>query len=168
MPDSPAGEKTEEATPKRRLEARKKGTVAKSQDLTSAVVIAAMLIALPSILGNLGTAMMHSLHYGYNNIPTDLDRASISRYGWGVLMGPLVAALPIFAIALMVGLGMNFAQVGFQLSSQAMVPNFQRLNPAQGIKRLFSASAGMEGAKACFKTGLFAFLAWSTAGIGRN
>ena len=69
----------------------------------AAVVIAAMLIALPSILGNLGTALMHSLHYGYSNIPNDLDRASITRYGFGVLMGPLMAALPIFAIALRSG-----------------------------------------------------------------
>ncbi|HEY3783153.1 MAG TPA: flagellar biosynthesis protein FlhB [Fimbriimonadaceae bacterium] len=162
MPDSPAGEKTEEATPKRRSEARKKGTVAKSQELTSAVVIIVMLMALPGILGNLGNALMQSLHHGYTNIPTDLDRGSITRYGWGVLMGPLAAILPLFAIAMLVGLGMNFAQVGFQLSGQAMIPNFQRLNPAQGIKRLFSPNSVMEGAKACLKTGLFAFLAWTT------
>jgi len=162
MPDSPAGEKTEEATAKRRSEARRKGTVAKSHDLTSAAVIVALLMVLPSVLGNLGNALMQSVRSGISSAPLDVRWSSVTTYGWKVLQGPLLAVVPIMAVALIVGLGMNFAQVGFVASAQAMTPNFQKLNPLNGVKRLFSPVAGVEGLKALLKTLLFAYLAWTT------
>jgi flagellar biosynthetic protein FlhB len=162
MPDSPAGERTEEATAKRRLEARRKGTVAKSHDLTSAAVIVALLLVLPGVLGNLGTALMRSMQVGISDAPRDIHWSAITSNGWNVLQGPFYAILPLMLVALAVGLGMNFAQVGFVASAQSMTPNFQKLNPLNGVKRLFSPVAGVEGLKAVLKTSLFTYLAWTT------
>ncbi len=162
MPDSPAGEKTEQATPKRRLEARRKGTVAKSHELTSAVVIVVMLMLLPTVLSNLGNALMMSLRVGVGTAPNDVSFSSLSKYGTTVLQGPALAIMPLLAAALVVGLAMNFAQVGFVISAEAMMPNFEKLNPLSGIKRLFSPTAGVEGLKAILKVSLFSYIAWAT------
>jgi flagellar biosynthetic protein FlhB len=162
MPDSPAGERTEEATPKRRLEARRKGTVAKSADLTASAVIVVMLMVLPSVLSNLGNAMTQSFRMSVERAPSDVSWHSLTHFGSAVGVGPVLAVVPIMAVALVVGLGMNFAQVGFVLSGQALSPNFEKLNPLNGVKRLFSATAGVEGVKALLKTVLFATIAWTT------
>lgn len=162
MESSSGQERTEQATPKKRQEARRKGTVARSHELTSAAVVLALVLALPSVLRNLSGALMHSLQLGLGHIPTDLDSAERTRYFWAVLQGPLLAFLPLLGIALAVGLAGNFAQVGFVLSGEALAPNFAKLNPVNGVKRLLSATAGVEGLKACLKAALFAYLAWST------
>jgi len=47
------------------------------------------------------------------------------------------------------------------LSAETMTPNFNKLNPITGMKRLFSANAGVEGIKATLKSALFAYLAWT-------
>lgn len=159
---STAQERTEEATPRKRMQARRKGTVAKSHDLTSAVVVTAMLIALPAVIGNLGSAFMRSVQSGLGSIPNGVESSEISRYTWNVLQGPLIAFLPALAVALVAGLAVNFAQVGFVLSPETLSPNLNKINPFTGFKRLLSARAGMEGAKAALKAGLFAYLAYIT------
>lgn len=144
------------------MEARRKGTVAKSQELTSSVAIVVLLMLLPAVLSNLGNALMMSLRTGVGNVPQDVSFSSLSRYGAAVLQGPALAIMPLLAAALVVGLGMNFAQVGFVASGEAMKPNFERLNPLSGIKRIFSPRAGVEGLKAILKVALFSYIAWVT------
>ena len=56
--NSSAQERTEEATPRRRQQARKKGTVAKSHDLTSAIVVFALVATLPPLASNVGKACL--------------------------------------------------------------------------------------------------------------
>jgi flagellar biosynthetic protein FlhB len=154
-------ERTEEATPRRRQQARRKGTVAKSQDLTNAIVVISLVLVLPYALGNLGSAFKTSLQNGLGNIPIDASPATIGQHFWSTLQQPMIAFLPILAVALVVGLGTNFAQVGFVLSGETLSPNFNKLNPFNGIKRLFSASAFVDGAKATIKSALFGYLAWT-------
>jgi flagellar biosynthetic protein FlhB len=156
-----AQERTEEATPRKRLQARRKGTVARSQDLTHAVVIVALMLVMPSALGNLGSALLKSVHHGLGHVPLGVGNGEVSRYFWSVLGGPLVAFAPILAVAMGTGIAMNLAQVGFVVSGEALQPNFNKLNPASGIKRLFSVTATVEGAKATLKSALFGYLAWS-------
>ena len=158
---SSAQERTEEATPRRRQQARKKGTVAKSNDLTSAVVIFALMITLPSLTSKLGQAMMLSLTLGLRNAPSEIDSSSIGPYIWHVAQGPTMAMIPLFAVLMGAGLVANFAQVGFVLSGEALTPTFAKMNPLNGFKRMFSMTSTMEGAKALAKSMLFGYLAWS-------
>src|SRR4051794_39769572 len=120
MPEQPGQERTEEATPRKRMQARRKGTVARSQDLTNAVVIVALLMILPSVIGNLGSAFLHSTHTGLSSLPYSVEGATINRYCIGLVQGPLMAFLPPLAVALSVGLAANFAQVGFVLSGESL------------------------------------------------
>lgn len=158
---SSAQERTEEATPRRRQQARKKGTVAKSNDLTSAVVIFALMVALPPIASNLGSAMMLSLSSGLRNAPSTIDAGSVGSQIWHVAQGPTMAMIPLLAVLMGAGLLANFAQVGFVLSGEALTPSFAKMNPVNGFKRMFSMTSTMEGMKALAKSMLFGYLAWS-------
>lgn len=155
-----AGEKTEQATPRRKQDARKKGTVAKSVDLTNALVIFGILLALPFIAAGLGSAMMQSVTTGIGNIPTSVSPSEISRYFWTIGRPSFLAFAPLVLIAMVVGVAANFAQVGFVLSGEALSPSLSKINPFAGFKRLFSARTTVEGIKATVKSLLFGYLAY--------
>lgn len=155
-------ERTEDATPRKRQEARKKGTVARSVEVPGALVILAMSMVLPSALGRMGTEFMDALRAGFSALPTTLDGGSMSRFAW-TLFRPGALGVAIIALtAMTVGLAANFAQVGFVLSAESMSPNLAELNPIEGIKRMLSARALVEGIKALLKAGLFGGIAWMT------
>lgn len=157
-----AQERTEDATPRRRQQARKKGSVAKSTDLNSAFVVAVVVMALPPMAAGIGQSWVQAFRVAATSMPRTLDFSSMTAYLAKVGGAPLAAFLPLLGLLMVSGLAINFAQVGFVLSSEAMAPKWERLNPFSGIKRFFSAAAYMEGGKALVKASLFSYLAWST------
>lgn len=161
-------ERTEEATPRRRTEARKKGTVARSVDLTNALVVTALALVLPSTLVAFGQGLMGGMRQGLLSLPTDLSTGSMSRYTWGLLQPAVVSVLPLILTALAVGLAANFAQVGFVMSGQALTPSLQKINPLEGMKRLFSSRAAVDALKAALKALLFAYIAYSAVSSNWN
>ncbi len=167
MPES-AQEKTEDATPRRRRDARRKGTVAKSNDLTSALVVFALLMVLPTAIGMLGTGFMTGIKTGLTNIPTSTDIRAIGGRSLSILQPAFGGLLLIIATAMAVGVASNLGQVGFVLSAEALTPSFNKLNPLNGLKKLFSRQSAFEGMKASLKSGIFIFLAWSVISANWN
>jgi flagellar biosynthetic protein FlhB len=157
-----AQERTEEATPRRRLEARRKGTVAKSAELNNAIVLCALLFVLPFALGNLGNAFLQSVRVGLREIPATADFNNLTKYTLAILLPCVMALAPIILTAMVIGVAANFAQVGFVLSGEALMPKLEKLNPMQGFKRMFSFAATVEGGKAALKSFLFGWLAWTS------
>ncbi len=154
-------ERTEEATPRRRQQARRKGTVAKSNDLNGALVLLALILVLPSALSQMGTGFMTAMDTGFQNMPGEMSYDTLTRYGAAVLQPCLLGVAIMLATALGVGVASNLAQVGFVLSAEALTPSFSKINPANGLKRLFSMAATFEGLKAAAKTGLFIYVGWT-------
>ncbi|HRI42733.1 MAG TPA: flagellar biosynthesis protein FlhB [Fimbriimonadaceae bacterium] len=154
-------ERTEDATPKRRLDARRKGTVARSPDLTGALVLLALSLILPFALSRLGIEAMQTMRSVLVNVPSEPSGASIASFVMVFLRPGVVLFLSIAAVTLAVGLAANFAQVGFVLSAESMAPSLEKLNPIQGFKRLFSARAGVEALKTIAKSLLFGYIAYS-------
>ncbi len=161
MPEQPGQERTEDATPKRRLDARKKGTVARSVELTSSIVLIVLLMAMPVAIGLLGKGFAGGLTTGMRIMPRDASPASILRYCLSVLQPSLGGLAMIFAIALALGVTCNVAQVGLVLSGESLSPNFAKLNPLEGFNRLLSTNAVFDAGKALFKSLLFGFIAFS-------
>lgn len=162
MADSTSSqERTEDATPRRRQQARKKGTVAKSNDLTSAIVIFCLMITLPTFASNIGVALMHSFGDSMRNAGSDIESATIVGKVWSIARAPFMAFLPLVAVIMGAGLAANFAQVGFVMSGEALQPSFSKMNPFAGFKRMFSARSTAEGGKALFKSTIFGYLAWT-------
>jgi len=95
MAEGGAGERTEEATPRRRQQARRKGTVARSQDLSNAFIILILIGALPPVLSGLGSTFINGFVGGMNHMPKELTPHTVFDYGWGVIQGPLAAFLPL-------------------------------------------------------------------------
>jgi flagellar biosynthesis protein FlhB len=81
---------------------------------------------------------------------------------FGSLLYPgLIAIGPLVLCLMVVGLAVNFAQVGFVLSAEAMKPSWEKVNPFSGFKRLFSARTTFEGVKAVLKLFLFSWIAYA-------
>ncbi len=104
---------------------------------------------------------MAALTTGFTTIPTSLDFHSIFRYGAAVLQPSLPGLALIMGTAMLIGVSANFAQVGFVMSGESLMPNFSKINPASGLKRLFSMSATFDGIKAAVKSGLFMYVGWT-------
>jgi flagellar biosynthetic protein FlhB len=154
-------ERTEQATERRKREARKKGTVAKSTDLNHAAVTIVLLMVLPAAIGMLGTGFVQGMRTGFLGLTAETNPTNILKTFVACLSPALPGIGLIIAAAMGVGLTANFAQVGFMISPEAMAPNFAKLNPLEGAKRLLSSRALFDTGKASLKLGLFGYLAYT-------
>lgn len=158
------GERTEKPTPKRRDEARKKGTVAKSADINGSLVLLAALFALGSFGPKLVQTLEASMISGLGQIShSDV----VSRHGLGQVMlstfsGVLKAVAPIAGVCMLAGVLANVMQVRPRLNLQAVKPDPKKLNPAAGIKRLFGPSSAFEAGKGLLKVILLGVIAFIT------
>lgn len=133
-----SGEKPHEATPRRREDARRKGQVPKSQDLVSAVLlIGALLILL--FFGKSLSRYFAELAVGqFTETWLVLDsEEAIAK--WNAIVFTLgQVMLPVFGLLLLVALAVNLGQVGFLFTPERVGLDFKRINPLQGVKRMFS------------------------------
>ncbi|HEY3019416.1 MAG TPA: flagellar biosynthesis protein FlhB [Solirubrobacteraceae bacterium] len=152
------GEKTEAPTPKRLEEARKKGQVAKSNDLNGAVVLFAGLLVLgaggPSMVGHVREVMTASL-------AQIADPNVVSTSGLGTLLRRtgqemLAALAPVCIACAAAAVVVNVGQVGFRPSLTPLKPDFKKLNPASGFKQIYGPQALAELAKNLIKVGAVA------------
>lgn len=145
-------EKTEEATPKRREEARRKGQTAKSQELNSAVVLLSAMISLYVLGGILFnqlagfTASTLAQSHTYDFTAMELRTHVI---GWAqVFFGTVGPVLLVVGISALV---VSVSQVGFKINEEALNFKPNRLDPIQGAKRLFAMRSLVELAKGILK-----------------
>ena len=144
-----AGDKTEKATPKKRSEARKKGSVAKSQDLNGAVVMMAALFALSATAPHLVETLERCLRDAFLLVSTP---DVVNHRGLGPLLSEQarsagLAAAPVIFTCVAAALMVNVAQVGGKPHLTALKPDPKRLNPLQGFKNIYGPNALFEGAK---------------------
>jgi flagellar biosynthetic protein FlhB len=135
------GEKTEKATPRKRRKARSEGQVRKSTDVNTAVSLTVGFAALsmlgPMILRNIDGLMRNFL--GGERIPVGTFQIpDIARLLGGLFLDLLLTILPLFAVAVIVGVAINILQVGWHFSSKSMRPKFSKMNPLKGLKRIVS------------------------------
>ena len=162
MPDQ-SGEKSQEATPHRKRQAREKGQVATSQDLTSAAVLVAALVVIMMFGGAViefaGTYMRRQLA-GDAWLVIDPDLVVIE---WHWLVTNLsIVLLPIFGLLFVSAILINLMQVGFLFVPQRLAPDISRVNPLAGLKRLFSLASVMRLTFGIFKTFVIAGVAMSS------
>ncbi len=147
-------DKTEKATPKRQGEARKKGQVAKSADLNSALVVLAGLIAVSAMAPTVVDGVSSSMRDAFAHISRSSDvttAAGLHGLSETVLHTLLRTVAPIAGVCLGVGVLSNVAQIGFRPSLTALKPDIKRVNPGTGLKNLFGTRAVFETAKSLAK-----------------
>ena len=158
MAESESGqEKTEPATARRREQSREEGQVAKSQEVTTALLLIAGVASFYIYIDDYWTNLFDAAYFYIGSCAiTPLSEDSIHAVMMDVGMRTLLIVLPFFLIFFVVGVVANLFQVGFMLSSKVLQPKFSKLNPVSGIKRLVSARGGMELLKSIGKIFLIA------------
>ncbi|HEX8686371.1 MAG TPA: EscU/YscU/HrcU family type III secretion system export apparatus switch protein [Pyrinomonadaceae bacterium] len=140
---SQAGQKTEQPTPKRLRDARRKGQVARSHDLSSAVLlvvsVAVLYLAGGHVAGWAGGAMREQLEYAATYRGQLDQTAALGALFVGVKAMAFVLA-PLFAALLVVALLANYFQVGSVFTFETVKPNAGKLNPAEGFRQKFLKS----------------------------
>jgi flagellar biosynthesis protein FlhB len=156
-----AAERTEQATPKRLQEARKKGQVPRSAELSTAAVCIAAAVAIYS-LGRMACGQFADLMQDL----LSLDAAAAMREDaiWSALTTAGARAiwivLPILGATFFAALAAPLAIGGWNFSTEALVPQFSRLNPVSGIGRMFSARGAIELGKGLAKVAVIGVIAW--------
>ena len=136
-----SGEKSQDATPHRRQQAREEGQIVQSQDLAAAVILLAALLLLLTMggglldfFGNLAQRQLGGRAWLSANAEFIADQSR-------AILGELAkAALPIFAAILATAIAAHLVQFGFLFLPDRLMPDFDRINPLKGLGRMFSIS----------------------------
>jgi flagellar biosynthetic protein FlhB len=134
-----AGEKTEKATPKKRDDARKKGQVGRSADLSGAVILMAGLVALsafaPRMYASITEATRHALIL--ISSPEVVERDGLGEVLTSVAQATLLAWIPVAVVCAVAAVLVGVVQVGVKPMPGAAKPQLKRLNPLTGAKNLY-------------------------------
>jgi flagellar biosynthetic protein FlhB len=145
-------DRSEEATPYKKDEAKKQGTVARSQDVVAAASIGALgLFILFSGAGVIRQCLqmfsflfLHAADFAFS-----FDGACAWLEALAVAL--LVMFLPFFMLMLITSVLACVIQTGFVLSTEPLKPDWNRINPLEGVKRFFTVKILLETAKSCLK-----------------
>lgn len=152
MSQSPDQDKSDPASAYKLQKAREKGSVAKSQDLTFLALLFGMTCCMFGMGERVTGDMSKLLHSAL---------AQVSRTNWDItttsqVLGTLavetlyVLAAPLAVVVVLVTL-VSVLQVGFVISTEPLKPDFNRINPATGLKRIFSMRSLYELARSSLK-----------------
>ena len=156
-------EKTEQPTQKRLQEARNKGQVAQSKEVSSALILLTSICVfffagswmfwslsgfMRGVFQNLGTFRLH-------------DISTVSAFLLEIFEQTFLILMPLMLAVFVMGIAANIFQIGFLFTSKPLVPNLSKLNPIAGMKKFVSLKALVELVKSLFKifaVGSIAFL----------
>lgn len=162
MAEETGQEKTEEPTARRLQEARKKGDVPKSVEIASVAVLLAGLFlfygAGEYMLDRLYVVMRHYLGNAHliKVVPDNMVSLAADALWFSA---QLVA--PVLIVVFLAALAANFAQVGFFVSSEALTPKLDKIDPIAGFGRLFSKQAMANFVKSVAKLVIVGYVAYT-------
>ena len=135
-----SGDKTEEPTPHKLSEARKKGQITKSKEVTSAFGYIAAYVALRSVAQPLWDHMVNLSHYVFGRMPNVAlsDGAFTQEILVQAMISFLLAIGPLFLVVLLVSLIIEYFQTGGMMSTESIAPKIEKLNPIEGFKKMFA------------------------------
>jgi flagellar biosynthetic protein FlhB len=146
------GERTEEPSQRRLEEARKRGQVPRSRELTNFATMIGGSAALVVSGGALTVRMSQMVRSGLSIDPQSLfDPSAMLSALSSACMSALAVLLPIFGTVIGLVLLASVAMGGWNFSVEALVPDFTRLSPLAGVKRLFGLRGATELGKALLK-----------------
>lgn len=152
------GEKTEKATPKKLRDARKKGQIAKSEDLPSAFTF---IVSMWAVLG-MSLALYHYLGDfligTFKKIPDgDLSSAIVGFFYEGIKV-IFLASMPAMVIVSLIGVLVNFLMVGPVFATEVFKFDIKKFNPVENLKAKFKLKTLVALIKSLLKVGIAAWL----------
>lgn len=156
-------EKTEEPTPRKLEKAKEEGNVSKSQELSSAV----MLITSTVIIYNLGAWMYKKIYMMFEKFfllsSSDINNMENAvTYVGGAFYTAVEIMVPLLIVLSVAGILVVMAQTGVVFSTKAVAFKPNRIDPFQGMKRLFSMRGLVELLKGVIKITVVALIIYYT------
>lgn len=134
-----AEDKTEQPTPKKLREARKKGQIMHSRDLSSALIFAAAVLVLLSAGGEMSRNLQAFMKMAFQSAVSEpWSGAVIDRLKLEGLKTMAAVLSPLLGGVFVAALAVNFLQAGAIFTLDPLKPNFGKMNPLEGFKRMFS------------------------------
>ena len=163
MAEGDLQEKTEQATPRKRSEARKKGQVGKSREIPSIAVLLAGLSTLYLFGAYMYNHIKSLMQDTFSMIAVpNLNLAEFLVLANIVIERFIVMVLPVMIAVFVTAILSNVLQIGFVLSWEAVTPKLSKISPIKGIQRLFSKQTLMELCKSLAKLALVGVIAYVT------
>ncbi|MCL2052026.1 MAG: flagellar biosynthesis protein FlhB [Lachnospiraceae bacterium] len=166
--DGPGGEKTEEPTQKKLEDARKEGQVAKSKEIYNAFGLLGLFLIINFYAGYMGNNIMGFFAALYNRIPDlvlmpdgFLPTLTFRNIFIEMLLRVVILVGPIMALACVIAIVCNVAQVKWNPTAKPLKPKFSKLNPIKGFGKIFSKNSLVELLKSIAKIGIIAYVAYS-------
>jgi len=156
--------KTEKPTPRKREKAREEGQVAKSMEINTAFLLIFMFAGLKifaSFMYKRITSVFKNTYMLFPQLDDLFNVSSMLKFASDIFTQTLIIVAPLFAISMVVGFSVNFAQVGWHPTLKPLKPNFDRLNPIKGFSRLFSKQALIELLKSIGKIAIIAVIIYN-------
>ena len=146
-----SGDKTEEPTPHKIREARKKGQIAKSQEITSAIMLLVSFYTFKLV----GPMMLDRIS-GHTTLVLSLVNIEFSSALVGMLLVDALKTIllgigPLIGVVFVMVIIIESLQTGFLFSLEALTPKFENLNPINGFKKFFSLKQYVELIKSIIK-----------------
>ncbi len=146
------GEKTEEPSSYRLEEFRKRGEVASSKEITSILILLVNFFVIGVGLLYLFETMEEYVHWIFSlNFSGTLSMDLLGEIGKKTMIVFLKCAGPIFLGSVLIGIISQISQIGFLWAPEVLEPKFERLDPVEGLKKIFSIRGLVETAKSLAK-----------------
>lgn len=157
-----ADEKTEKATPKRRRDERKKGNIFQSKEVVTVFSLIAAFYGV-KLLGSLTISMLEKAmrdNISLAGSVKELTTADTLKYFMDAGVIFAAAALPILVICGFVSIIATVAQTRGIFNMSSAAPKFNRLNPIEGIKKMFAMRGVVELLKSLAKIAVLGYIMW--------
>ena len=144
-------DKTEQPTSKKRSDAKKKGQVGRSTEMSTAFVLLVGFFIIKVLWENIYMSIASYTTYVFSHLNQPVDTENVIRIFIGIMELLARTALPIMLAIMLVGLAINLFQVGLNFSTEAIGVKLDKLNPINGFGRIFSKRSLMEMLKSLLK-----------------
>lgn len=152
MAETSDQEKTEEPTPRRKEDARKKGDVAKSNEIPTAAILLGALCVFLFTASWMFTQLTKLMTLSLQNMgELRMTDGGMPQYMLWMFERAGLPLVPLFAVILVTGAASHLLQAGVVFTTTPLTPDLSKLNPVNGMKRLLSMRALVELAKSLFK-----------------
>lgn len=138
MAESNGQEKTEQATDKRRRDARKEGNVFQSQEITTVVMVLGMFYVVSFMMPYIYTTIRNYSRWVWDAIGGNMETIISGQGFMAFVLAGAKCALPLLLASMLLGIAAHGTQTRFNVSFKVVQPKFSKLNPISGIKKLFS------------------------------
>ena len=164
MAEQEGQEKTEVPTEKKRRESREEGQVAFSKELSSAALLAGIVLTLVATSPIILDAMRQLMSQIFRDLAQseELSIDSIFTLSGEIYSIILPAFAPFIAVIIFVGLFASVIQVGVLITFKAIAPKFNKISPLTGLKRLFSSQSLADFLKSMAKLIIVGFVGYLT------